>query len=175
MLALAGACGSSSNAEVKPDGAAGTTRGRLAWPVGVARRGGADCAPRATYAEASHLIANVTWRAGLASSAGSGQLHVWGKEVVTANGNTLSGTLQACGIVLPPTSLNTLGGGGTIQIEVPPSAWDAPSTPRFQIDGTQTGWAVGSTLSYGYAALVGFTMTDGATKRPGHPPTPASR
>jgi hypothetical protein len=95
--------------------------------------------------------------------AGSGQVHVWGKVVFTADGNALSGTLQACGITLPPTSLNALGGGGLVQIDVPTSAWDAPGAPRFQLAGTQTGWNVGSTLSYSYAALVGFTMTDGAT------------
>ena len=30
---------------------------------------------------------------------GSGELHIWGKALFTATGNTLSGTLQACGIV----------------------------------------------------------------------------
>jgi hypothetical protein len=161
FLALGGACGSSSNAEVKPDGAAGNPG--AAGTSGAGGTGGAgDCAPRTAYAEASHLIANVTWPAGLASMGGSGQLHVWGKVAFTVDGNTLSGTLQACGIVLPPTSLTALGGGGMVQIDVPASAWDAPSMPRFQVDGTQSGWNVGSTLSYGYAALVGFTMADGA-------------
>ena len=90
-------------------------------------------------------------------------MHLWGKLVFTASGNTLSGILQACGIVLPPTTLTALGGGGMIQIEVPSAAWDAPSMPRFQVDGTQTGWNVGSTLSYSYAALVGFTIADPTT------------
>ena len=40
---------------------------------------------------------------------GDGQVHLWGKVVFTASGNTLSGTLQACGIVLPPTTLTALG------------------------------------------------------------------
>ena len=69
---------------------------------------------------------------------GDGQLHVWGKVVYTANGNTLSGMLQACGIALPPTTLTALGGGGMIQIDVPNDKWEAPSMPRFQVDGTQT-------------------------------------
>ena len=90
--------------------------------------------------------------------AGSDKLHVWGKVVFTAAGNALTGTLQACGLTLPPTSLTALGGGGLVQIEVPSSKWDAPSAPRFQVEGTQTGWNVGSTLGYSYAALVGFTM-----------------
>lgn len=163
LLALAGACGSSSNSEVRPDGAAAATGAAgNAGTAGTAGTGGA-CAPRATFAEASHLIVNVTWPAGTASMGGSGQVHLWGKVVFTASGNTLSGELQACGITLPPTTLTALGGGGMIQIEVPNAAWDAPSMPRFQVDGTQTGWNVGATLSYSYAALVGFTSANPTT------------
>ena len=161
-VAFGGACGSSSNAEVKPDGAAGNP-GAGGMPGVGGAGGGAECAPRATYAEASHLTINVTWPAGVASMAGTGQVHVWGKVVFTVDGNTLTGTLQACGLALPPTSLTALGGGGQVQIEVPSSAWDAPSAPHFQVAGTQTGWNVGSTLGYSYAALVGFTMPAGAT------------
>ena len=164
LLALAGAC-SSSNSEVKPGRRGRRDRhGRHHRDRGHDRRGrGGECAPRATYTEASHLIVNVTWPAGTASVKGSGQLHIWGKAVFTATGNTLSGTLQACGIVLPATTLTALGGGGMIQIEVPTDAWDAPSMPHFQVDGTQTGPNLGDTLSYSYAALVGFTMADPAT------------
>jgi len=163
LLALVGAC-SSSNSEVNPDGAAGATgTAGTAGTAGTTGAGGGECAPRATYTEASHLIVKVTWPAGTASMKGSGQLHIWGKALFTTAGNTLSGTLQACGIVLPATTLTALGGGGMIQIEVPTDAWDAPSMPHFQVDGTQTGPNVGDTLSYSYAALVGFTMTDPAT------------
>src|SRR5262245_53305916 len=112
-LALTGACGSSSNSEVKPDGGAGTTRGG-----GAAGTGGAtECAPRATFTEASHLTVTVNWPAGLASMMGTGQIHVWGKTAFTVSGNALTGTLQACGIVLPATTLTALGGGGMILIE----------------------------------------------------------
>ena len=155
-LALAGAC-SSSNSEVKPDGAAGA-----GGTGGTTGTGGApiECPPRATFTEASHLIVTVTWPAGLAAMGGTGQIHVWGKTAFTANGNALSGTLQACGIALPTTTLTALGGGGMILIEVPDATWDAPSMPRFQVDGTQTGWNVPSTVSYSYAALIGSNMTD---------------
>jgi hypothetical protein len=164
LVALAAAC-SSSNSEVERDGAAGDP-GTAGTPGagGVGGTGGAvECAPRSTWAEASHLIVNVTWPAGVAAMSGTGKLHVWGKAVFTASGNTLSGTLQACGIALPPTTLTALGGGGMIQIDVPGAAWDAPSMPRFPFQGTQAGWNVGSTVSYSYAALLGFTMADGAT------------
>jgi hypothetical protein len=163
LLALVGAC-SSSNSEVAPDGAAGAGGGAgTAGTAGAGGTGGGACTPRTTYAEASHLIVNVTWPAGTASMRGEGQVHLWGKVVFTASGNTLSGTLQACGIVLPPTTLTALGGGGMIQIEVPTAAWDAPSMPRFQVDGTQTGWNVGAALTYSYAALVGFTSDNPTT------------
>ena len=187
LLALAGACGSSSNSEVTPDGGAAGTTGAAgsagaagttgtAGATGTAGSGG-GCAPRTTFAEASHTIVNVTWRAATAAMAGDGQVHLWGKTVLTASGNTLSGTLQACGSVLPATTLNALGGGGMILIEIPAAAWDAPSMPRFQLAATQTGWNVGSTLSYGYAALIGFGVATWPTPppRPGRRPTRASR
>jgi hypothetical protein len=163
LLALASAC-SSSNSEVKPDGAAGTTGG--GGITGTGGTGAVDsgvCQPRTTYAEASHLIVNVTWDPGLAAMGGTGQVHIWGKIVFTVSGNSLSGTLQACGIALPPATLNALAGGGMLQIQVPDAAWDAPSMPRFQVDGTMSGWGVGSTLNYSYAALVGFTMDNPTT------------
>ena len=161
LLALAGAGCSSSNSEVNPDGAAGTTG--TGGSTGTGGTNGAPCEPRTTYAEASHLVVNVSWSAGLASTGGTGQVHVWGKVVYTASGNTLTGMLQPCGIALPPTTLTALAGGGMILIEVPNTAWDAPSMPRFQVDGTQSGWNVGSTLSFSYAALVGFTMANPTT------------
>jgi hypothetical protein len=162
LLALAAAC-SSSNSEVKPDGAAGMGGGAGTGGTAGSTGTGGECPPLVAYTEASHLIVNVSWPAGTASMKGDGQLHVWGKIAFTVNGNTLSGTLTACGIVLPATTLTALGGGGMIQIEVPTDSWDAPSMPTFQVDGTQTGWTVGGTLNYSYAALVGFTMADGAT------------
>jgi hypothetical protein len=171
LLALTGAC-SGSNSEVKPDGAAGSTgAGGTGGTGGAGAFDGGACDPRASYAEASHLIINVTWPAATAAVAGSGQVHIWGKIVFTAspNGNNLSGTLQACGITLPPTMLNILAGNGMLQIEVPTASWDAPSMPRFQVDGTHSGWFVGGTLTYNYAALVGFTMDNPTTA-----PWPAS-
>jgi len=153
LLALAaacGGCGSSSNSQVNPDAAAGTsgTAGAAgtAGSTGAGGSGG-ECPPLAAYTEASHLIVNVSWPAGTASMKGDGQLHVWGKTAFTVNGNTLSGTLQACGIVLPATTLTALGGGGMIQIEVPTASWDAPSMPHFQVDGTQSGWSLGPSLN----------------------------
>jgi hypothetical protein len=65
--------------------------------------------------------------------------------------------------VLPPAGLSGLVGGGMVLIEIPNSAWDASQQPQFQVDGTQTSWDAGGTISYSYAALLGFTMADPAT------------
>jgi hypothetical protein len=160
-LALVGAC-SSSNSEVNPDGAAGSggsTGGGGSTGVG----GGGPCDARTTFTEASHLIVTVMWSPGLASMGGTSQVHIWGKTAFTASGNNLTGSLQACGIVLPATTLNALGGGGMILIEVPDATWDVATMPRFPVTGTQTGWNVGCTMTYSYAALIGSTMTDLAT------------
>lgn len=166
LLAIASGLGCSSS-PAKGDAAAGAT-----GTAGTTETGGAtgtggsiggDCTPLAAYTEASHLIVDVNWPAGTASMKGSGQIHIWGKAAFTPSGNTLSASLQACGIVLPASTLTALGGGGMILIEVPTTAWDAPSMPHFQVDGTQTGPNIGDTLSYSWAALVGFTLDNAAT------------
>ena len=157
LVALVGACGSSNP---KSDGAAGAGGGGGTGGTGI---DAGPCDPRTAYTEASHLIVNVSWPAGTASMRGDGQLHVWGKVVYTASGNTVTGMLQACGISLPATTLTALAGNGMIQIEVPNDAWEAPSMPRFPIDVTQTSWDVGSTVNLGYTALIGFTMADPST------------
>ena len=156
-MALVGACGSSNP---KSDGAAGAGGGGGTGGAGI---DAGPCDPRTAYTDASHLIVNVSWPAGTASMRGDGQLHVWGKVVYTASGNTVTGMLQACGISLPATTLTALAGNGMIQIEVPNDAWEAPSMPRFPIDVTQTSWDVGSTVNLGYTALIGFTMADPST------------
>ena len=105
LLALAAAC-SSSNSEVKPDGAAGMGGGAGTGGTAGSTGTGGECPPLAAYTEASHLIVNVSWPAGTASMKGDGQLHVWGKIAFTVNGinhapvaasdsfNTPAGTAQ---------------------------------------------------------------------------------
>ena len=151
-LALTGAC-SSSNSQVKPDGAAGNGGGGITGNDAAPMQ----CPPRTTFTEASHLTVTVMWPSGLAAMGGTGQIHVWGKTVYTANGNALTGTLHACGFVLPATMLTALGGGGMILIEVPDTTWDAPSMPSFPVTGTQTSWDVPSTVNYSYTAVIGST------------------
>jgi len=115
------------------------------------------------FTEASHAVLDVTWQAGSATMAGSGQVHLWTRNVFNVAGNKLTGTLQACGSVLPPTGLSGLVGGGMILIEIPNAAWDAPTMAHYAAEGTQTGWNAGSTVTYDYAVLVGLDSTSSAT------------
>lgn len=132
---------------------------------GAAGTGGSSgaCAARTQFTEASHSVLDVTWQAGTATLSGSGQVHLWTRNVFTVSGNTLTGTAQACGSVLPPTGLTGLVGGGMILIEIPNSAWDAATMAKYTAGGMQTGWDVGSTVTYDYAVLVGLDSTASST------------
>ena len=189
VWALLPACASNSNSEIKGDGGAAGAGGGTAVQTGSGGSagsgsadagaggapgtggatgsggtggggGGSACPSLTAYTQADHTILNVTWPAGLATMGGTGQVHIWNKTAFTASGNTLSATSQACGTVLPPTGLTALGGGGMVLIEIPNASWDAPTMPKFQFQATQSGWNVGSTMSYSYTALVGLTLTD---------------
>src|SRR4029077_16033801 len=101
---------------------------------------------------------NVTWPNTLGTTMGTGQVHVWAKVTFTASGNSLTGTSQACGSVLPPTGLNAIAGGGSVLIQIPDATWDVATMPRFDIQATQTGWDSGSVLSYTSTALIELTL-----------------
>ncbi len=119
-----------------------------------------SCPALASYSQAEHIIMNVTWPNTLGTSGGTGQVHVWAKTTFTASANNLMATSQACGSVLPPTGLNAIAGGGSVLIQIPDATWDLPSMPRFQFSATQTGWNVGSMISYTSTAPIGVTLTD---------------
>lgn len=178
-----GACGSNSNSEVTRDAGAGTggssatggagaastgSGGSASGSGGVAGTGGSagisgGCPTRAMFTEAAHAVLEVTWQAGAATMGGSGQVHLWTRNVFTVAGNKLTGTAQACGSVLPPTGLSGLVGGGMILIEIPNAAWDSTAMARYPASGTQSGWDVGSTVSYDDAVLVGLDSTNSPT------------
>src|SRR5205814_2242642 len=90
--------------------------------------------------------------------------NLWNKGKLTATGNDLAGMSQGCGTILPETSLTALGsaaaGGNKILIEIPDPVWDSPSMPRYATRGTQTGFAVGSTVAFGWTALIGLDLAD---------------
>lgn len=150
-------------------GTGGDAQPATGGTTGTGGAGGALCEPQARLTMGTHEILNVTWPAGAATLEGRGQVHLWGKVMFAANGNALSGSTQACGTVVPATELDPSIGGGKIMIDVPLEAWDASTMPPFPIDGTQTGWNVGSSLSYTYTASVGFTPVAATTE-----PWPAS-
>jgi hypothetical protein len=122
------------------------------------------CTPDAGQPLGVHIVMDVTWPASTASSAGTGKIHLWNRSAITASGNSLDGTTQGCGTLLPDTVLNSLGslaaGGSKILIEVPDAVWDAPSMPKYATRGTQSGTAVGSTVALGWTALIGLTLAD---------------
>ncbi|HVT07886.1 MAG TPA: hypothetical protein VHO67_10530, partial [Polyangia bacterium] len=121
--------------------------------------GGGSCAARTGVTLATHEVLNVTWPAGPATLAGTGQVHLWGKMTLTAAGGVVSGSSRPCGTILPATDLSPALGGAKILIEIPLSAWDAATASNVQVDGTQTGWNVGDSLSYRYDALVGLPQS----------------
>jgi hypothetical protein len=163
--ATGGSSGAGTGGTSGTGGTPGTGGGVTGTGGGAAGTGGAttgNCPMPATFTHANHDILNVTWPGGLATAGGTGPVHIWSKVTFTANGNTLSATAQACGSVLPSTVLSALVGGGSVQIDIPNAAWDAASMPRFTFTATQTGWNVGSTISYTSNALVGFTADPGS-------------
>jgi len=160
---MAGTAGTGSAGSVGAGTGGGGTGGSTAGGPGTGGTGD-PCPSQTNVTMATHEVLNVTWPAGPATLAGSGQVHLWGKIAFTADGNTLTGSSQACGTVLPPTELNPVIGGGKILIEVPATVWDAAATTsRVQVDATQSGWNVGSTFSYMYTASIGFTPPAPAT------------
>jgi hypothetical protein len=144
-------------------GATGGSGGSTAPDAGPPSMTGA-CTAEAGALLGVHIVMDVTWPASTASSAGTGKIHLWNRSTVTATGNTLDGTTQGCGTLLPDTVLNGLGslaaGGNKLLIEVPDAVWEAPSMPKYPTRGTQSGAAVGSTVSLGWTALIGLTLTD---------------
>jgi hypothetical protein len=167
-----GSGGSSTGGTPGTGGSAGGAPGTGGSAGGAPGTGGSagGCTSRSKFTQAAHETLTVTWPAGTATLGGTGTVHLWGKIAFTASGTSLTGSMQACGTVLPPAELSALVGGGMLLIEFPPAAWDAPSAPHFDISGgTLAGWNVGDTFTYTYTALVGFTMADGTTA-----PWPAS-
>jgi len=160
-----GAVGTGTGGAGRVDASGNATGGAASG--GAAGRDGAQggCWSRARTVLATHEVFNVTWPAGPATLAGAGEIHLWGKMVLSQDGNTLSGTSRLCGMRLPPIDLNPMLGAGALLLEVPDAAWDVAMPPTVHIEATQSGDEVGSTVSYAYAATVGFSET-GSTPAP---------
>jgi len=124
----------------------------------------AACAGDGAFTVGQHIVMDVTWPASNASTPGTGKIHLWNRSKLTATGGDLGGSTQGCGTLLPPTMLNSLGslaaGGSKILIEVPDPVWDAPSMPKYATRGTQTGAAIGSSVTLSWTALIGVNLSD---------------
>jgi hypothetical protein len=98
----------------------------------------------------------VTWPGSVSTNQGTGTVDIWLLANLTVTGSgtnlTLGGTAQTCGTKLPPIALNGAGqlvsGGSKVQITFPDTIWAAPSMPKFDIQGTASGWDTGSTLAF---------------------------
>jgi hypothetical protein len=147
-------------------GSGGASAGGTGGTVTPGPDGGttASCPAETAFTEGVHIIMDVTWPATTAASAGAGKVHIWDLKEVTVTGNTIGGTTRGCGTVLPETPLNGIGtfaaGGSKILIEVPNPVWDQPTMPRFPMRGTQSGAAVGATVTVDWAAVVGASLAD---------------
>jgi hypothetical protein len=157
--------GGSSKAGAGGSVAAGTGGEEMAGKGGSATAGtggGSDaCAPRTKFTLGVHVVMNVTWPDTLATSQGTGKVHIWNRSIFDVNGTELSGDTSPCGSVLPPLTLSALAGGGMALIEIPDATWDLPNMPDVSGGATLEGWTVGSRFSNPAAtALVGVMMDD---------------
>jgi hypothetical protein len=113
---------------------------------------------------AMQVVMDVTWPAGTAAAAGSGKIYLWNRTVLEESGNTLTGTLQGCGTVLPETALTAIGrlatGGTKILIEVPDPVWEAPTMPRFAVKGMASAATATGMVNLEWASLVGINLPD---------------
>ena len=130
--------------------------------------GGDSCESRAKITLGFHVVMNITWPDTLATTQGSGQVHIWNLSSYDVNGTALSGETGPCGSILPPLQLSAIAGGGKALIEIPDATWDLPSMPSVAATGTLEGWTVGSKfITPAGTALVGLTMEDPASAWPG--------
>jgi hypothetical protein len=119
--------------------------------------------------EAAHVTMSVTWPGSVSTSQGTGTVNIWLLANLTVSGTgtnlMLGGKAQTCGTTLPPIALNGPGqivtGGSKVQITFPDAVWTAPSMPKFDIQGTASGWDSGSTLVFKpVLAPIGITLPD---------------
>jgi hypothetical protein len=126
--------------------------------------GAGECPAKESWTEAMHVVIQVTWPATLAAAAGSGKAELWSRTKVKANGNDLSGEVDACGLVLPETVFSAAGalatGGKKFAVDAPDSVWEGKHVPVTTFSGTQSGYAMGSTIQQASVALQGVTLAD---------------
>jgi hypothetical protein len=146
------------------DGGTPATGGRAgSSSTGGSMQGGSGgdgaCTSRTSATLGTHMLLNVTWPNTLATSAGSGVVHIWDMRRIDVDGTEFTGEVVACGNVLPPVSLSVLAGGGDFQIEIPDASWDLPAMPSFPDTGSIAGFTAGSAFATdAQTALIGLLL-----------------
>jgi hypothetical protein len=122
---------------------------------------GEECPTQAMGTAGTHIVAEVSWSATTGVKAGSGQLHIWTRSVMSFDGNDVTAQVSPCGSKVPEVERSELLGGGKVLLEVPPEVWDAAEMPTFNASGSISGFNAGATIMMDpVASLVGATMSD---------------
>jgi len=170
--------GSSGAADTTGGGSSGGSSSSGAMMGSSSSGGGAAagaCPQTASLAEAAHVTMTVTWPGSVSTNQGTGTVDIWLLANLTVTGSgtnlTLGGTAQTCGTTLPPIALNGAGqlvsGGSKVQITFPATVWTAPSMPKFDIQGTASGWDSGSSLAFKpVSAPIGVAVPDATSAWP---------
>jgi hypothetical protein len=104
---------------------------------------------------ASHVSLNVSWASSLAIKSGSGVVHIWTKTTFDDDGSTATTESMSCGSALPVITTSAFAGNKKVLPEIPDTAWDSPSMPKFKGTMTRSGNTV--MIDPG-VALIGLTM-----------------
>jgi hypothetical protein len=109
-----------------------------------------------------HVIMKVTWPGTIGTESGSGTVNVWTRSKFKIDAsNAITATNSACGSLIPDIQTTPIAGGAKVAAEFPAALWNAPSMPTFAATGTQSGYAIGSTITINASpVLLGLTMTD---------------
>ena len=190
VAALASGCGGSSDSQTNAGGGAGTgtadamgggtgggssSSGAMGSSSSGGGAGAGACPQTASLAEAAHVTMTVTWPGSVSTNQGTGTVDIWLLANLTVTGSgtnlTLGGKAQTCGTTLPPIALNGAGqlvsGGSKVQITFPDTVWVAASMPKFDIQGTASGWDSGSTLAFKpVSAPIGVALSDATSAWP---------
>lgn len=116
----------------------------------------------------NHIVAQVTWPSKTGIEAGSGMVHIWTKSVLdfaapdpSTGKISATGEVTPCGSQIPVLTKTSIAGGGLVQTVIPDEVWEKPTMPKFQAQGTLSGFGVGANIDMQpVVSLVGLTMSD---------------
>jgi hypothetical protein len=114
---------------------------------------------------ASRLTIDVSWvpqgLMGAILAPGSGRIEQWILSTRVTNGQTVTDTVQVCGIALPDFSGTQIAGGEKYGIEFPQSTFDKGVLPTFAVSGSIAGFGPGANYTTTPSAvLLGLTLSN---------------